>query len=565
MCSSQLIYVCICSVLFHTGVITLSDVEVNVEELEIFHLPYHPTRVFIGSLVAEVPIFGVLSRSFDVRVSDVLVVFERNCSTQQTPSNAASSLSDQQVFAGIIQTSLQMWIGAYFHVLSHQQSMSTNTSADGGSGKGGSTSGRQITSASLKFATRLFEQANIVFTNLHVRIEEANYESHIHCPIGHEMLASGVCVQTIALRPPTNAEINAGVFANTTSNSHMDAERVQGLQNVKKVLEIKNLCVYCKRDTNCYGGGVHTDADNSSNNSDMTINSTIVRKLFAACCHTHAHNTNSHAPQPNTHKGYILAPTTCVCRLNLYFEPNSLCFGPSTFDVDIPTGVNIHLTDEQLIYVYSVIRSCVEEINYVQTQARWINCVNLNDVSTHTNTNSSTQSNTLSNTHQTSTRAAMLLSPLYNDASRRRARLRWQAIRDFIRAEFWCKYCCTHNPQQEQSADTQTVVSNGTMRWRCWFAMWRLCARYVSLREILIYHVSYETVRDATDGSVESYSIVECLNMDHYCNRHYLRGDRKRLRKFICLYVVFMFSVCYLYDCCTSGCVSKVCDNSVTL
>jgi hypothetical protein len=52
------------------------------------------------------------------------------------------------------------------------------------------------------------------------------------------------------------------------------------------------------------------------------------------------------------------------------------------------------------------------------------------------------------------------------------------------------------------------------MRWRSWFGMWRSVARYVCLREMLLYHVGFEALADADDSAVR-YAPFETLLMDH--------------------------------------------------
>ena len=97
----------------------------------------------------------------------------------------------------------------------------------------------------------------------------------------------------------------------------------------------------------------------------------------------------------------------------------------------------------------------------------------------------------------------------------KRARMRWALLRDAIRADWW-RYA--------------NFLKGGSMRWRAWFGVWRAAARYIAIREILIFHVGYEVLdptvqptkfSDKLDGKAEmdsqtvlSYSLSECLLMD---------------------------------------------------
>ena len=93
--------------------------------------------------------------------------------------------------------------------------------------------------------------------------------------------------------------------------------------------------------------------------------------------------------------------------------------------------------------------------------------------------------------------------------------MRWALLRDAIRADWW-RYA--------------NFLKGGSMRWRAWFDVWRAAARYIAIREILIYHVGYEVLdptaqstkySDKLNGKAEidsqtvlSYSLSECLLMD---------------------------------------------------
>ena len=80
---------------------------------------------------------------------------------------------------------------------------------------------------------------------------------------------------------------------------------------------------------------------------------------------------------------------------------------------------------------------------------------------------------------------------------RRRAQLRWQLVRQSVRRD-WSKYTST--------------LKEGALRWRAWFNEWRICARYVALRELLIFHVGFEA--DSRNGT-QNYKLSESLLMDH--------------------------------------------------
>jgi hypothetical protein len=71
-------------------------------------------------------------------------------------------------------------------------------------------------------------------------------------------------------------------------------------------------------------------------------------------------------------------------------------------------------------------------------------------------------------------------------------------IRDNIKKDWW-KY--TEN------------LTEGSMRWRSWFSMWRVAAKYVALRELLQYHVGFEAITDQDETHIR-YSSFETLLVD---------------------------------------------------
>ena len=78
----------------------------------------------------------------------------------------------------------------------------------------------------------------------------------------------------------------------------------------------------------------------------------------------------------------------------------------------------------------------------------------------------------------------------------RRARLRWRLIRNSIRKD-WHGYA--------------SALPEGTLRWRAWFTQWRLCARYVALRELLIFHVGFEGDHSAAPVSYTHLTLPTIL------------------------------------------------------
>jgi len=190
-----------------TGTITLTNVQIRTEELVNFQLPFKPVRIFIGSLHLDLPL--VMSTSFDVKLSDVLVVVERN----QENVNMDPATAHKAV---------QMWIGAFYFSLLHSESLKQN-----------------ITSNELEYSQRLLDRLAVTITNVHFRVEDI-FTAHIPAPRGRELMAMGIIIGILTFRPPTSAEIaESSVWLYPSSPSALV---------VNKLFELDNLSVYCDRE-----------------------------------------------------------------------------------------------------------------------------------------------------------------------------------------------------------------------------------------------------------------------------------------------------------------------------
>ena len=95
-----------------TGVITISNVQLRTDELVNFQLPYKPVSIFIGTLYADLPF--VSGGNFDVRVSDVLVVVEKN----------HTDLANLHPF--VLHKAVQLWIGALYFAIGNADQVRTS-------------------------------------------------------------------------------------------------------------------------------------------------------------------------------------------------------------------------------------------------------------------------------------------------------------------------------------------------------------------------------------------------------------------------------------------------------
>eukprot|EP01041_Mallomonas_annulata_P006261 gene6261-12675_t len=95
-----------------------------------------------------------------------------------------------------------------------------------------------------------------------------------------------------------------------------------------------------------------------------------------------------------------------------------------------------------------------------------------------------------------------------------KAQLRWQMIRDKVRSE-WSRWM-----------GSGRVTGGGTIRWRGWFEVWRTAARYVALREILMYHVGF--AMQSNSNSADSSGSNSSEQQSQSLNTYYSKGDFSR-------------------------------------
>jgi hypothetical protein len=177
-------------------------------------------------------------------------------------------------------------------------------------------------------------------------------------------------------------------------------------------------------------------------------------------------------------KGRMLAETCFTAKMCGAYQRTNLVFGPVTLSIKIDK-LDIKVTDEQLLFLSSILLAFDTHVSKLQLRCQLSLCTSAVEVS-------------------------------------RRARMRWKVLKDVIRTDWW-RYANTLN--------------DGCIRWRVWYDIWRQCARYTAIREILLYHVGYEVnysfIDDPTissdnkegvpnSQSQATYSMSENLVVDHH-------------------------------------------------
>jgi N-terminal region of Chorein or VPS13 len=273
-----------------TGIITITDVEVKTEELINFQLPYKPSRLFIGTLYADLPF--VSGGNFDVRISDVLFVVEK--SDENLP----------ELHPYELQRVLQMWIGAFYLNLANISELKAAQS---------------ISSSEIEYVQKLTDRLCITVENLHFRAEEM-FTAHVPCPIGEDTLCLGTIISKIELRPPSSQELSEVTDGKPSWNLDGDT---QSTRVINKLLKCTNISSYCTRE-DCI--------------------SSITTPLTTAIVRERAWHRV---------KGQVLASMNLVAKFSGAYQRTNLVFGPVTLSINVD-GVDFHVTDEQLSFLGGV-------------------------------------------------------------------------------------------------------------------------------------------------------------------------------------------------------------------
>lgn len=376
------------------GTVSLKNVQLKVEEFVTFQLPFKPALGFIGSLHADLPL--VPGGNFDIRISDVLIVLERN---------SEEVLKDPS----IVHKALQMWIGAFYFSFAQLE-----TVKDG------------ISSSDIEYGMRLFDRLVVSINNVHIRVEDV-YTAHIQPPIGRESICLGLVIGQLDLRSPNSQEmaIDKGAVWQPVSSSK--------IVQINKLYHAKNIQLYCARE----------DGLGSTKDDELSIE--FVRKVSYM-----------------RKIGNIIGPSEAIIKASVAYHRSNQVFGPINVTVD-GKNFDIHINDEQAAYISDFSQAFDYHLHKVQLFSKLDHCRSAEDKS-------------------------------------RRARMRWALLRDSMKID-WNKYVNT--------------LEEGTIRWRTWFNTWRVAARYVALREMLLYHLGFEAILDQY-GDTVSYSISESLFADHY-------------------------------------------------
>lgn len=162
----------------------------------------------------------------------------------------------------------------------------------------------------------------------------------------------------------------------------------------------------------------------------------------------------------------IISPLSFTVKFMANLEEGTSVICPIRLYVSFNAAIDVKVSEEQIVFILHIYNNYAKQIRNLQNSAR---------------------------------AAAIRYAP-----AALRAKLRWSRIRDAIRRDWrlWARR-----------------LPGGLLRWRAWFQEWRLAARYVALRELLVYHVGFDIRHNSISDARASDYIVHNL-YESLCEFH---------------------------------------------
>lgn len=507
-----------------TGTIELHKIELRTEEFRSYNLPYYPAFVYIDKLSLDLPV--LLSTQFSFMAKDALIIVQKG-----------ADVSELDAFTA--QKTLQIILGVcYLNLTTAMRAM------DGGNGG--------VSAVELEYGFKSSDRLSLTLENVHFRIEEDDYSSYF--PFKKDPRSSsidsdgqgdifkkptvlGFIIDKVCLQPPTSEDISEDSVQKEESVWSDDSYAIRDRSiSVNKILRIDGLSVYCGKEYSAIPGKhderVRIHKQKSSKGMDFQSATNVEDSVVlggnndddseADDCSSDASTDDGEDkgadekgaegdsedgdeeegdmgdvggedgeisalgedgfPTP-AYLGYlsrsrpqedeILRGLSLTVRASVVYQTDNQVFGPLRMHVKL-SGADVHLNDAQTTYISELVLALKEYVHSLQRKCM-MGCLTCSGSGLRTIDGDGRKSVDVS----------------------RRARLRWRMIRNSIRKD-WHGYASS--------------LREGSLRWRAWFAQWRLCARYIALRELLIFHVGFEG--DQTTAPTP-FKLYETLLMDH--------------------------------------------------
>jgi hypothetical protein len=439
--------------------IKLKHLDINVQELQRIRSSYQLKKCFIGEVSVDLS-FLIFGGKLEVTVSDVVVVVERqhsgtNHGTYEDAGTGVSAEDGGEEVAMAMDT-LQTVITLMYYSLQRKQRQlngDVDDMNDLGSGL------PSLTSQNIVSLQRVLEKISLTLNRLHVRVEE-DFASHVK-NIEFDSMVGAFLVEKLQVRSAVQQDLQRD-GEHFVLPSSVPASTAATTLVSNKVVVLEEYFVICRRanefleQLQCELANALTEKVSAVKSKDdeekvlalkgqLTLD--FLKRKFAEEKRKAVRSFDKNNMAEN---GIALRPTTLELLVGIAFHRQSRVFGPVKCHLRVH-HLDWHVTDEQLLFAFRLIESIHEFRHYLQSKVRRA---------------------LIRGDHMHEDAATM------DSARRHRAKLRWNLIRVSVKVDWW---------------RFAGRLKDGHIRWRAWFDIWRHAARYVALREVLMYHVGYES------------------------------------------------------------------------
>jgi hypothetical protein len=185
------------------GLLTLSDIEINADELDRLPILYKPSFAYVGSVEVQIPL--VIGSKIEARVSDVILMVSKGDEEAATPSEVHQAL----------QTLISMMYIYFFNTEGASQS--------------------NIPSSKVKDLQVWLDVLSVSISNVHVRVED-NCKTHIPCNAEKDSMCTGLLLSRLEVLSPTAAESSVDPFYTQLASSGKSMHSMITIQKAVKVL-----------------------------------------------------------------------------------------------------------------------------------------------------------------------------------------------------------------------------------------------------------------------------------------------------------------------------------------
>lgn len=184
------------------GLLTLLDIEINVEELDRLPILYKPTFAYLGRVEAQIPL--VIGGKIEARISDVIVMVSKGDEEAAAPSE--------------VHRALQTWISMMYMYCFNTEGASQSN----------------IPSSKVKDLQVWLDVLSVSISNVHVRVEDS-CRTHIPCNAEKDSMCTGLLLSRLEILSPSAAECSDDPFYSQLASSGKSMHSTITIQKAVKV------------------------------------------------------------------------------------------------------------------------------------------------------------------------------------------------------------------------------------------------------------------------------------------------------------------------------------------